>query len=75
MQYGDYKDCIDMHGYNYNLVEFGIGKTNAGLYMGLCLPKQCTSKIIKSSLQKVLEKMEVPYSIYDVQSDIQNYHF
>jgi hypothetical protein len=43
--------------------------------MGLCLPRQCTATIIKNSLGKVMQTMQMPFNIYDVQGDIQRYRY
>lgn len=74
-QFGRYKDCIDTPSMNYNLIYLGIGEQNSGLYFGLCLPSQCTSKIIKTSLDKAFEMTQLPFNVLNIDSDIQDYSF
>ena len=49
-QYGDYGGCIDTPGFNYNFLDFGLNTADLGYTIGLCLPKQCTTPIIKQIL-------------------------
>ena len=74
-QYGDYGDCVETQGLNYNLVELGYGGVNVGIFMGVCLPQFCSPEIITSALDALFKKAQLPYEIYDVQSHIQDYQF
>ena len=74
-QYGDYPDCIDTQGFNYNLVEFGISGADTGIFLGMCLPQICTADIIRLALDGLLKKDQLPFQVYGVKSHIQYYQF
>lgn len=43
--------------------------------MGMCLPKECTSVILKESLEDLFKVLNVPLDILKIESDIQNYAY
>lgn len=74
-QNGQYEDCLETQGFSYTNVQLGIGDVNYGLYMGLCLPEECTENITKSLLDGVMKAVGLPYNVVAISQHIQDYSF
>lgn len=74
-QYGRYKDCIDTPSMNYNFITLGMGQQSLGLYFALCLPDECTSNMVKNSLNEAFHLSHLPFTVFSIDSDIQDYNF
>lgn len=69
-QYGRYEECLERQAFNYNLISLGVGDQDLGIFIGMCLPKVCSSTIIQKSLNKAFQAAKAPFSVISVQSDI-----
>ena len=49
--------------------------SNPGLFVGLCLPNQCTTSIINQTLGIFFSSAKLPYKVDSIQSNIQDFDF
>lgn len=74
-QYGAYDACLDAPDYRYHMVEFDLAHLTKGITMGLCLPKQCSNRLVTTVLTEAFKLSGTPIYIYRVVTDPQDYQF
>jgi hypothetical protein len=74
-QYGRYQDCIDSPDYTYHLIDFSLLKQVDGITMGICLPKQCSHKLVTYVLTTAFKLSGTPIAVEKVVTDPQNIRF
>jgi hypothetical protein len=57
----------------YALISLGNRGHDAGVFVGLCLPKQCGDQVISASIDSALTSLGIPLSVFSVDSDIEHY--
>jgi hypothetical protein len=72
---GHYQDCLEQPEMKYALIDIGSSGASAGVYFGLCLPRACSDKLITNSVNSLLQKMQIPLEIIDINSDSEHYTF
>lgn len=56
------------------MVELGAGGTDAGLGMGVCVPRSCDDSMVKQGLDTVLVMANSTFDVFSVDSHISDYH-
>jgi hypothetical protein len=72
---GQYYDCLETPGFNYNLVLLAYEGASTGIFGGLCLPQACTQSIIKEELDTALTLLGMPYRVGLIMDDVQDYRY
>lgn len=58
----------------YSLLELGIGDSDAGVFLGVCLPRACSDDMIINGANTALVKVGLPYNIFSIDSHSDTYH-
>ena len=74
-QYGRYQDCIDSPAYTYHLIDFRVFQQVDGITMGICLPRQCSHKLVTSVLTAAFKLSGGTIEVEKVVTDPQNIQF
>lgn len=72
---GQYYDCLENSEMKYVLVEYGTNGIDTTLFTGLCLPKQCSDRLINRSLNYALHQLQSPLSVFSINSKTDQYEF
>jgi hypothetical protein len=72
---GQYYDCLETPGFNYNLVLLAYEGASTGIFGGLCLPQACTQSIIKEELDTALALLGMPYRVGLIMDNVQDYRY
>lgn len=57
------------------MIEFDVMHLTKGITMGICLPKQCSNRLVTTVLTEAFKLSGTPIYIYRVVTDPQNYQF
>ena len=70
---GEYHECIENPKMNYNFVMLSVQdqQANAG-FMGLCLPKSCTTLQIKAVFDELFQVSKLPLIVSDIENNVPN---
>ena len=74
-QYGTYDACLEDPLYRYHLIEYDFNHQTKGITMGLCLPKQCSTRLVTTVLREAFKVSGLPIEVYRVITDPDTYPF
>jgi hypothetical protein len=53
----------------YSLVEVGAGGIDTSIFVGMCLPKQCSDTVITKSFDSAFKILGLPFEVFSLDSN------
>jgi hypothetical protein len=72
---GHYQDCLAHPHMKYSFIQPGYQGQPTNSFIGLCLPRSCPDHLITKGLDTALATIGIPFTVYDIDSDTENYEF
>lgn len=66
---GHYQDCLADPQMKYSLIHPAVKGEVAVTYLGLCLPRTCSDKLITHSLNFALKTLRTPFTVGSIDSN------